>query len=331
MSLARKLQKWVENDLISAEQSANIKEYETSHNGSLFLKLSFSIVGILIGWGICLIIAANWDALPNILRIVGAFSLFALFIGGAYCQLKRPNSRLKEMFLLLCFLMIAGIIGLVGQTFNLEGGWHSFVLLWTVLGLPYVFCSRSIVLNAVWICLFLSGIIDGSFINWLLRIFPWLKDLDFEKYAIPITLCVTTFYTVLDYAAQKIDRYVNKYTVLATSFSSLCLISAYWAVFFCGFFYMDTKHGILTAIAHILVLAYLAFRMSLAVRAQDANAFKRNAFVAELYIFLIFMSCFGNLLTTGVGFVIGGLLLWGLIEILRKTSKYIKGMEIFND
>lgn len=335
MSLSKKLQKWVENDLISAEQSTKIKEFEKRSNGGLFIKISLTIAGLLIGWGICLIIASNWDVIPMWFRLLGAFALYGLFIAGAYREQQKERSWLKEMFLVLCFLMIAALIGLIGQTFNLEGGWQSFALAWSLLGLPYVFRSRSRTFNAVWICLFLSGVFSGMFwlrfFDWLTSVFPWILQLNLEDYLIPLTLICVVFFTALDYVAQKIDSLVHKYTVLAESFGIICTIFAYYAVFLCGFHYMGSHDIMLSAIAHIVVLTYLAFRMSLAVRAQDASAFKRNAFAAEIYIFLIFANCFGNLLTTGIGFILGGLLIWGLIHILRKTSKYIKGMEIFND
>jgi len=80
MLLSKKLQRWVEQGLISAEQSSQITLYERQHNGGMFLKLSFTLAGLLIGLGICLVIGANWDVVPVLFRLLGVFAIFAGFI-----------------------------------------------------------------------------------------------------------------------------------------------------------------------------------------------------------------------------------------------------------
>ena len=334
MSLAKKLQKWEENDLISTEQKEKIIKFEKQHNGGLFIKMSLGVAALLIGLGICLIIASNWDVIPAWLKILGTFGISILFAFGAYHEQKTARHKLKELFLILCFSMIAALIGLVGQTFNLDGGWHSFALFWALLGLPYVICSRSRIFNGMWICLFFSGIFNGmfwiNFWNLLITVFPWIQMLKFEDYIIPFTLLFVALLTLFNYGARKLDSRICKYTVLAESFGILCTMCAYYTIFCCGFCYMWDSDKLTGGIAHILVLAYLAFRMSMAIREQNISAFKHNAFAAEFYIFLIFISRFSDLFATGVGFIFGGLLILGFIYLLKKTSKFIKGMEIFN-
>ena len=61
------------------------------------------------------------------------------------------------------------------------------------------------------------------------------------------------------------------------------------------------------------------------------RAFRANAIMIELYIFAIFMAQFSDLWTTGLGFIGGGLLILGFIWLLRRTTRYIKGMEVFGE
>ena len=334
MSIAKKLQKWVDNDLITNEQSAKIKDFEQKNNSNLFFKISFLIVGFLIGWGICLIVASNWDEIPVMFRLVADFGLFAVFIAGAYQQLQKPESKFREMMLFLCFTMVAASIGLIGQIFNLEGGWHSFAISWALLSLPYVACSRSRAFNVAWVALFLQGLCSGYFINWLVSIFPWLLFFDlyrYQEHIIPATVCAVSLLLLINFAAKRVDSYVHKYTLIADAVAILSMFSAYFTMFLCGLYYMGTsRYAAFALMAHLLVLAFLAFRMFCAVREQDIVAFRRNALIAEIYIFLIFASSFGSLFITGIGFIFGGLLLWALIYCLKKTSRFIKGMEIFN-
>ena len=60
-------------------------------------------------------------------------------------------------------------------------------------------------------------------------------------------------------------------------------------------------------------------------------SFKRNAIIVELYIALIFITRFGDLFLSGIGFILGGLAVLGLIYLLKRTAKYITEMEAFHE
>ena len=71
--------------------------------------------------------------------------------------------------------------------------------------------------------------------------------------------------------------------------------------------------------------------MWFAIKKQDINLFKRNTVLLEIWIFILFARCFGNLFMSGIGFILGGLTILGMIKILKKTSKFIQNMEAFNE
>ena len=116
------------------------------------------------------------------------------------------------------------------------------------------------------------------------------------------------------------------------SFEKVMMWAAYVTVVFVGMrwgFIRWHNTFALQCFAHLIVFGFLGLRMYLAIQTQNQTSFKRNAVLAELYVFGIFASRFGNLFLSGIGFILGGLFVLGFIYVLRKTTRYIKKMEAF--
>lgn len=323
MSLATKTQKWLDNGLISAEQRNKILAFERQKSNGTFWHIAFILAGLLIGLGICLVIAANWKVLPGAVKLTGDFILLGALIYGVYWSQERGRTGLKEVFAIVSFLMIGATIGLVGQVFHLSGGWHDFALGWAVLGAVFVLASRAVFFNMGWIVLLLS-LIDGKL--WEKLATHLVKYLDGYTFGIIIGL------VLIHYGAEKLYHYVSEKFVLPKALAKLAMWAAYISVTFVGVRWglIDWKNSWdKMLLAYLAVFGFLAFRMYQAVRAQNVTSFKRNAILAQIYIFGIFASRFGNLFLSGLGFIAGGLLVLLLIYSLKKTTGYIKQMEVF--
>ncbi len=101
--------------------------------------LVFGIIGAgLVGLGIILVLANNWEDLSRPLR---AGMVFALLVGAqalaAFAIFRRPASSAwnegAALFLALC---IGAAIALIGQTYNIPGNLGSFLLTWMLLASP---------------------------------------------------------------------------------------------------------------------------------------------------------------------------------------------------
>ena len=326
MSLASKTTAWVEKQIITPEQRDNILSFEKSKSNNTFWKTAFIIAGLLIGLGICLLIAANWDNLSNTVKLIGDFAILGIFSYFTYYFWTKEKRGLTELFILLSFLMIGGSIGLIGQVFHLSGGWQSFAITWALLSLPFILISRVLFFNIVWFILLLNGLIDSDF-------FEALWD-TFMKFFTIKTLLFLIIFITLEFMFKRISKQYEKYTLLPKAAAKVSIWIAYFITFYIGvwfglkwcFFCHNTGSQLL---AYLFVFAFLAFRMFLAMKTQNISSFKRNAILAEIYIFLIFISKINNLWTSGLGFISAGLLVLALIYILRKTTKFIKTMEIF--
>lgn len=325
MSLQKKLTRWKEENLLTQEQYEKILAFERQRTGNTFWHTAFIMAGLLIGLGVCLLVASNWDALGTLAKVVGDFAILgALFYTTWWCVM-HERKGLSELFAIFSFLMIGATIGLLGQVFNLEGGWRSFACAWAILGLPFVIISRSMFFNVGWLCLFFSIFNTGWMKEVLEHIF---KTFDGAAIAFVAVLCL------LSYAGKKLDETAHPYTLLPKAFSKLALWFAYFFTWILGMHwgtrtFLHSPDWMTVIMANLFVFIFFGARMFLAIKAQNIVSFRRNAISTELYIFVLFASCFGSLFLSGLGFIGGGLAVLGLVYVLRRTSRYIKNMGEF--
>lgn len=162
---AAELDELVRAKVITHDTAQDIQRYyesgATANPGKLLT--IFSILGaILSGLGVILILAHNWDDLPQFTKAF--LSFLPLLIGQLFCGfalVKKPqNPGWRESASAFLFLGIGASISLVAQVYNIPGNLESFVLTWMVLALPQVYLMRSSVTSL----LYISGITYyGSF------------------------------------------------------------------------------------------------------------------------------------------------------------------------
>ncbi|MBO4707054.1 MAG: DUF2157 domain-containing protein [Elusimicrobiaceae bacterium] len=321
MSLLKKTTVWVQEQIITPEQKEKILAFERQSGNHTFWNTAFIIAGILIGLGICLLIAANWSVLPATVKLIGDFALFGALIFAIYWSIQNQHKGLKELFTILAFLLVGGTIGLVGQIFQLSGGWNNFALAWALLGLPYVILSRSIFINMAWLVL-LGSIFNGKYLG---KILEYIVG----NFTINTIIDIIILYAIY-WGITKIQDKTDKYIVLPKTIGKLLIWSIYLLVIYIGCRWgLISSHNLQAFGAYLVVFGFLGFRMYMATRKQNISSFKRNAVLAEIYIFAIFASKMGNLWMSGWGFILGGLFILAFVFALRKTTRYIKQMEIF--
>lgn len=142
--------------IINEETAQKIHDYYNvnSTSSSNRLTLVFSILGAtLIGSGIILIVAHNWDNLGKSAHTVLAF--LPLIIGQMLCGftlLKRKESiAWREASSTFLFFAVGTCIALISQIYNLGGDLSSFLLTWSLLCLPLVYLMRSSMVSLLYI------------------------------------------------------------------------------------------------------------------------------------------------------------------------------------
>ncbi|MCK5862814.1 MAG: DUF2157 domain-containing protein [Candidatus Hydrogenedentes bacterium] len=140
--------------VISPETILRIREHYgpvTIQSRRQLALLLLSVLGaLLIGLGVILLLAHNWDTLPRTGRIILSFS--PLLIGQilvGWTLLKRHNSLAwKEGSGLFLALSVGASIALISQTYHISGSMSTFLLTWIILGGPilYILNASSVAL-----------------------------------------------------------------------------------------------------------------------------------------------------------------------------------------
>ena len=103
--------------------------------------LSAIIGSLLVGAGIVLLVAHNWDFLSRPTRCAIAFApLILTQVLGAFVLLRRDGSTAwRETAAILNVAAIGTAMALVSQTYQIQGDFARFILVWMILALPVVY------------------------------------------------------------------------------------------------------------------------------------------------------------------------------------------------
>src|SRR5687767_6302654 len=101
--------------------------------------------GILVAAGVLLLIAANWDQLGKIPKLVLVFGTLGGLHWAGYRFAENPGHRpaLGQALTGAAMLAFGGAIGLVAQIYNLTAHYPNAILAWWALSVPFVLLTRS--------------------------------------------------------------------------------------------------------------------------------------------------------------------------------------------
>lgn len=146
----------IKANIISEDTSQKIqlfyKNKENSTTNRLFIV--FGVLGaILVGLGIILIIAHNWDELSRANKTILSFIPLAIGQGlSFYSLLKKQNSiAWKESSSVFLFFSVGASISLISQIYNIPGNISSFVITWMLLILPLAYLMKSTIVSLFYI------------------------------------------------------------------------------------------------------------------------------------------------------------------------------------
>ena len=223
--------------------------------------------------------------------------------------------------------MIAGSIGLIAQVYNLDGGWFSFARFWMLLAIPFVVLSKTNLINILWLILLFNSLpeqfydfVRNTYSTLIKDLLPFPKDYNITIIYILLFLILQEFYE------KSLNLYfkLNNNFILLKSFSILVKISEYYLVFI-----LAVSQKNIISVPFIFIL--LAYKMYQYFEAKKLSYFRNFTILTEIYIIFLFVSAYGNLFSTGISFIIGGILTIVSIYVLRKVINYIKKTELPNE
>lgn len=147
-NILKDLPELIEAGVISLEKAAEIRNYYQKKTGKSQnrLVIVFGILGaVLVGLGLILIIAHNWDELTRSTKTF--LALLPLIAGQLICVYvllnKRESVAWRESASVFLFFAVGASISLVSQIYNIPGNLSSFLLTWMVLCIPLVYILKS--------------------------------------------------------------------------------------------------------------------------------------------------------------------------------------------
>ncbi len=149
----------IKEGLLSEAAAEEIQAYyrEKERNQPQRMNLVFGIIGaILVGLGMILIVAHNWDQMGRSLRV--GLSFAPLMIGQVLCGysllIKPGNKTWIESSATFLFCAVGASIALVAQVYHIPGNTGTFLFTWMLLGFPLVYIMPSSMASL----LYLAGI-----------------------------------------------------------------------------------------------------------------------------------------------------------------------------
>jgi len=148
MNILKDINELVDVGILTEETADKIQDYykkkRISTPNGLFIV--FGIIGaVLVGLGIIMIIAHNWDDLSRASKTIFAF--VPMLIGQGLCGyallIKQESITWRESSATFLFFAVGACIALISQIYNMPGNLSSFLLVWMLLCLPIIYLMKS--------------------------------------------------------------------------------------------------------------------------------------------------------------------------------------------
>lgn len=156
MKIVKDIEELLKAEVITKEVATKIQQYYKNKNktSTTNIFVVFGILGaILIGLGIILIIAHNWDNFSKTIKT--SFSFILLLIAQILCFFaitKKQNSTVwKESTATFLFFVVGASISLISQIYNIPGDFNSFLLTWLLLCFPLIYIMKSSAVSLLYI------------------------------------------------------------------------------------------------------------------------------------------------------------------------------------
>ena len=169
MSLERQLARWVDAGLLDRGHAERIAAFERDRAHPLFLIAVAGLAAVAISVGLVAIVAANWDEIPGRAKIgldLGILSALGVLVWRLPADSKR-RFWIRESAIVVFYGAVLASIALVGQVYQLRGGAHQALGMWTLLTALLMAQSRSGFTASCWVL----GL-HGTYATWLF----WAAD-----------------------------------------------------------------------------------------------------------------------------------------------------------
>ena len=147
--LSREIKKWTESGLLSPGQAELLMaDHDRRHTGFSLSAVLAVLAAVLFGAAVIALVAANWEFIPRLMRVILVIVLILGALGIAVWSLRRDARWIAEAALIFTLLCYGAGIALVGQMYHLSGDEAQFLLTWITGALVVSLCFSSAITAA---------------------------------------------------------------------------------------------------------------------------------------------------------------------------------------
>jgi uncharacterized membrane protein len=132
--VTRDIQRWVEQGLIAPDVAERLtRDIQANERQSLsFGSILAMMAALLFAAAILVLVAANWEAIPRLVRVAALFAaILAGYVGGALLKL-RDHAAIGEGLYVIAAAAFGASIALIGQMYHMSGDEASAIITWSV-------------------------------------------------------------------------------------------------------------------------------------------------------------------------------------------------------
>ena len=175
MSL-RRLKAWEAAGLVDATTAARIREWESSHTSPVAMRAVIGIAALAIGLGLLSVIAANWDAVPGVVRLGVHFALMVALALWLWRQASTGGIAAEAGLFVLGMLGLT-FFGHIGQVYQTDSPLWQPLTLWLVLFAPLMLLRGTGWLTAL-LLMAVMIMAAWTFMSWTMGLQPRLGAVD---------------------------------------------------------------------------------------------------------------------------------------------------------
>lgn len=141
---------------LTMKNSADKPKAKPTHNENYWFMILLYFASFLVGLGIIAMIAANWNIIPNNIKLLGALAAMTLNAGILGWTVQNDKHVLKQVVACVFAFLIMAVIGLIGQIYHLSSNIENALLLWSLCSWPLFLAAPRLLW--LWIPLFYGGV-----------------------------------------------------------------------------------------------------------------------------------------------------------------------------
>ena len=344
-SLLKKINNWEKEKIITTLQKKEIIQYEDQNFSMNYLIKAITYLSLIcIGLGIISIISANWQEIPDSLKLIIDFSvLFVSLYALNKSIIDRENKKSEYLVILNSFLILA-TIGLVGQIYQLQGELVDSLLFWSILTLPFLLFTQIksfpliwtpiCVMSTMFSCNYLWGIagLDNYIargivvitLNWCLYLLVRSRAVNLSNSIKKIIYLGLFVYASMGehmvIEVSSVMFFLVLGVILVACLHSYCKKEEYEIPIFLAILWIYGWYHIVPEI--LVYFIFIICGICSAYKQRSIKWINILIILAAIRIFIEFCEFYLNLMTSGIGLVGLGVGLIIFIKLIKAAIRY---------